>query len=289
MTTLHATTHAARQAGNHAQRQVAPWVEKLARVGYAAKGFTYCLIGLLALLAAFGNGGQTGGSRDALSYLENTAGTAGTVLLWLVAIGIAGYAIWQFFRAALDPENEGDDAKGIAKRVFFAISGIIHGVLAVWVFTHLLSGDGGSGGGGSGGTQDMVGRVLDWGMAGRLLVAAAGLGIGGFGIGQIIKAWKIDLSDQLSLANMSEPMRQTTIRAGRAGLAARGIVFTLIGFFLLMAAWQYDASESGGLGETLSWLGGFGPWVLGIIALGLVCYGIYMFIKARYRRINVAT
>lgn len=281
---------AKRQAGNaadRAQRQVAPWVEKLARFGYAAKGFTYVLIGVLAFRAAIGDGGDIGGSKNALATLQGE-GMLGTVLLWLAAIGLTGYAIWQFFRAALDPEDEGDDAKGIAKRFFFGISGVIHAVLAFWIYSTLLTSSG-SGSDSGGGTQGLVQWALDWGMAGRLLVAAVGIGIGIFGIYQLIKAWKVDLSDQLSLARMSESMRKATIVTGRLGLGARGIVFTLIGFFVLTAAWQYDSSESGGVGETLQWIGSFGPWVLGIIALGLLAYGIYMFIKARYRHINVAT
>lgn len=283
---------AKRHAGNvadHAQREVAPWVEKLARFGYAAKGFTYVLIGLLALQAALTDGGDVGGSKNALSSLQGE-GMLGTVLLWLVAIGMTGYAIWQFFRAVLDPEDEGDDGKGIAKRVFFAISGIIHGALAIWIYTHLLTAGGGSDGdGGGGGTEGLVQRALDWGTAGRLLVGAVGIGIGIFGIHQLIKAWKVDLSDQLALARMSEPTRKATIITGRLGLGARGIIFSLVGFFVLTAAWQYDSSESSGVGETLQWIGDFGPWILGIMAVGLIAYGLFMFIKARFRRINVTT
>lgn len=275
-------------AADHAQREVAPWVERLARFGYAAKGFTYLLVGLLAFRAAFGYGGEVGDSRNALATLKDES-TFSAVLLWAVAIGISGYAIWQFFRAALDPEDEGSDAKGIGKRLLFVISGLIHGALAVWIYTELLSGSGGGGNGGQ--TEGHVGRVLDWGMAGRLLVSGVGAGIVFFGIHQLVKAWKVDLSDQLALDRMSPRVRKTTVFVGRFGLAARGIVFGLIGLFLINAAWQYDPSESGGVGETLQWLGTgtFGPIVLGIIALGFAAYGLYMFITARYRRINVAT
>lgn len=275
----------ATQAAGRAQREVAPWVEKLARFGYAAKGFTYVLVGVLAFKAAIGYGGEVGDSRNALASLQGDS-TFVTVLLWAVAIGISGYAIWQFFRAALDPEDEGDDAKGITKRILFAISGVIHAALAVWIYTALLSA---SGGGDNGdGTQGHVARVLDWGMMGRLLVAAVGAGIVIFGIQQLVKAWKVELSDQLSLDQMSERVRSTAVFVARFGLAARGLVFGLIGFFAINAAWQYDSSESGGIGETLEWISGFGAVVLGVIALGFAAYGIYMFVMARYRRINVA-
>lgn len=271
------------QAGAEAQRHAGPWIERLARLGYAAKGVLYFLVGLLAVQAAIGWGGQVGDSKNALSTLQGRGGF-GTALLWVIAAGLVGYALWNFFRAALDPENEGDDAKGIAKRVFFAISGIIHATLAIWVFTHLLTSNGGAGGGGD--TQDQVGRALEWGLVGRLAVAVAGLCIAGFGVQQLIKAWKVDLSDQLALSRMGESMRKAAIFTGRFGMAARGVIFVIVGWFFLMAAWQSAKGEAGGLGDALQSLRQFGPWLLGLIALGLAAYGVHMFITARYRRIE---
>ena len=274
----------------HEATNVSGWLERLARAGYAAKGVLYGVIGLLAFLAAFTAGGEIGGSKNALSAIENQ-GIFGTILLWIIFVGLIGYALWQFFRAAMDPENEGTDAKAIAKRVFFAISGVIHAALAFWIFSHLLGsgggGDSGSGGGG-GGTQGLVGRVLEWGMIGRLLVGAAGLGIAGFGVQQLIKAYKVDLSDQLDLSSLQGSSRSAVVTISRVGLAARGVVFCVVGVFFLSAAWWAQSSESGGTGEALKWLGSFGPWVLGAIAIGLIAYGIYMLVKSRYRRIEPA-
>lgn len=271
-----------------AKREGSNWVERLARVGYAAKGVLYLLVGLLAARAAFDWGGQVDGSRAALEMLTGE-GTFGTVLLWVIGIGLVGYTLWNAFRAAMDPENEGTDAKGIAKRIFFVVSAIIHGSLAIYIFTTLLGMGGGGGGGGSGdGTEDLVGRVLDWGTIGRLFIAIAGLCIAGFGIQQLVKAWKVDFGDMLKVNEMSEKTRKASVYTGRAGLAARGIVFVIVGWFFLQAAWQYSQNEAGGLGQALQSLGGYGPWVLGLVAIGLACYGVYMFIKARYRRIEPA-
>ena len=278
------TASTAQSTADDAQDKAAPWVERLARAGYAAKGVLYFIIGVLAVRAAFGSGGQTGGSKDALRALANE-GTFATILLWLIAIGLVGYALWNAFRAIMDPEHEGTDGKGIAKRIFFGISAVIHAGLAIYVFTTLLTSGGDGGSGGSGGTQGLVGTVLGWGTIGRLIIAGAGLGIAGFGIQQLIKAWKIDLSDHLSLGGMSEKTRKLTIYTGRAGLAARGIIFVMVGFFFVTAAWQYDSSEAGGTGAALGVLGRY-PWVLAIVAVGLACYGVYMLIKAKYRRID---
>jgi hypothetical protein len=286
MSTLTNTTGRAGDAADEAQHHAAPWVERLARVGYAAKGVLYLLVGVLAARAAFGLGGQVGGSKDALSTLAGE-GLFGQILLWAIAIGLLGYALWNGFRAILDPENEGDDKKGVGKRVFFGISGVIHLSLAIWVFTHLLTSGGGSGGsGGSGGTQGMVGSVLSWGLIGQVLVAAAALGILGYGIQQLIKAWKQDLSDKLMMGRMSHGVRQATIFTGRAGMAARGVIFVMVGGFIFTAAWQHDSSEAGGLGAALQQLGAVGAWALGLVAIGVALYGIHMFFKAKYRRID---
>ena len=277
---------AAKSAGTEAQHHAAPWIERLARVGYAAKGFIYVLIGVLAMRAAFsGSGdGKTTGSKGALATLADE-GTFSLIVLWIVAIGLVGYALWNLFRAIMDPENEGNDKKGIAKRVFFGISAVIHASLAFWVFKTLLSSSGGSGGE-SGGTQGLVQSVLEWGVVGQVVVAAVGLGIGGFAVQQLIKAYKVDLSDELMYGKMSRTTQKVTTISGRLGLAARGVVFLVVAAFIVTAALQSDSSEAGGLSDAMKKVGTYGPIVLGFIAVGMAAYGVYMFIKARYRRIE---
>jgi hypothetical protein len=269
-----------------AKAEGSDWGEKLARAGYYAKGALYITIGFLAAKAAFGTGGDVGGSKNALQVLAGE-GTLGIILLWIIAIGLVGYAAWNAWRAIVDPENEGDDKEGLGKRAFFAVSAILHAVLAVWVFTTLLGSGGSGSSGGSGGTQGLVGSVLSWGVIGQILVGIAALVIIGFAIQQLIKAWKVDLSDQLMFSKMSDTMKKVTTYSGRGGLAARGIVFTIVGLFILTAAWQGDSSEAGGLGAALGKLGSFGPIVLGVVAIGLALYGVHMIMKGRYRRIEI--
>jgi len=280
-----ATATAGNVSNTHAEaearRQGSDWGEKLARAGYYGKGILYFVIGFLAAKAAFTTGGDVGGSKSALTVLAGE-GFLGTALLWIIAIGLVGYAAWNAFRTAANPEH---DSAG--KRAFFAVSAVLHASLAVWVFTHLLGGGGGGSGGGSGGSQGLVATVLGWGTIGTLLVAAAGLAIIGFAAQQLIKAYKVDLSDMLDYGAMSARMRQLTTYVGRGGLAARGVVFSIVGFFFLTAAFQGDSSEAGRLGAAMQTLGSFGPWVLGIVAVGVACYGVYMVIKGRYRRIEV--
>ncbi len=282
MTTANASSKAAREGSK--------WGERLARAGYFAKGFLYFTIGFLALKAALGMGGDIGGSKNALAALAGE-GMLGQILLWIIAIGLVGYAAWNGWRAVVDPEDEGDDKKAIGKRIFFGISSLIHAFLAFWVFTTLLGGSGGSSsgnGGGSGGTEGMVGTVLGFGTIGRILVAGAGLGIAGFASQQLIKAYKVDLSDQLMFGKMSDGVKKVAVYSGRGGLAARGVVFSIVGFFLLLAAWRYDSEAAAGMGEVLKMLDGtLGSIVLGVIAIGLGLYGVHMMVKGRYRKIEI--
>jgi hypothetical protein len=279
------TASQAAATADHAHAEAAPWIERLARAGYVAKGVLYTIVGFLAIKAAFGTG-DADGSKGALTTLAGE-GILGTILLWLIAIGLLAYTAWNAFRAIMDPENEGTDKKGIVKRIFFGVSAALHLSLAIWVFTHLL-GSGGGGGSGSedGGTQGLVGSILSWGMVGRLLVGAAGVGIIGYAVQQLIKAYKVDLSDMLDLSSLSPDKRKVAESIGRLGLAARGVVFTLVGFFFVQSAWQYNPKESGGLNKALETLGAFGPWILAAVALGLFCYGLFMLIKAKYRIIE---
>jgi hypothetical protein len=122
---------------------------------------------------------------------------------------------------------------------------------------------------------------------GRWLVAAAGLGVLAFAAYQFYKAFTAKFSEKLRKGEMSEASLTLATRAGQVGLAARGVVFGIVGVFLIQAALNASASEARGLSGALLALERqpYGPWVLGVVALGLVTYGIYMFVEARYRRI----
>lgn len=269
-----------------ALHRASPFVEKFARLGYAAKGVVYIIIGSLAATTAFGRGGQTTDSRGALATLLNQP--FGQVLLGIVAVGLAAYSLWQFIRAVEDPENEGSDGKAIAKRIGFFISGMIHLGL-VFAAVNLIIGSGGGSSSGQEGAQGWTATVMSYPL-GRWAVAIAGLIIAGFALVQVYHAWKADLDDQLTLGQVSSDSRRWIIRISRFGIAARGVVFLIIGFFLLVAALQHDPSEARGLGGVLRTLQRqpYGPWLLAVVALGLIGYGIYEFVRARYRRIEVA-
>ena len=257
------------------------WVERLARFGYAAKGVVYGVVGLLAAQAAFGTGGKTTDTKGALQ--EIVTQPFGKVLLGVVAIGLFGYVLWQFVQAIKDPEHKGRDTKGILQRIGYAISGIIYAGLALSAVRIIL----GSASGNSNSTQDWTARLLSQPF-GQWLVGTVGAFIIGLGFYQFYKAFTTKFRKEFNLSELSDTEQKWVKAISRFGLAARGVVFCLIGFFLIQAARKSDAGEAGGLGEALETLREqpYGAWLLGIVALGLIAYGIYMVMQARYRRID---
>lgn len=269
-------------SAKRAVRGAAPWIQHLARIGFAAKGLVYLIIGALALDAALGRGGQATDSEGALLAILRQP--YGWVLLVVVAIGLAGYAIWRFVQASLDPESMGADSKRVAQRAGYAISGVIHAALALEA-ARMASGFGAAGSGDSG-PQDWTAMVLAQPL-GRWVVAAVGLGILAFGLFELVRAYRTDLPKQLDLSRLGNPARVWVVRLGRMGMAARGVVFAVIGGFLVRAALAYDSSQARGLGGALRSLHeqGHGPWLLGLVAVGLMAFGIFELVQARYRRI----
>lgn len=268
-----------------AEHDAAPWIEWLARLGYAAKGLVYMVIGGIAVQAAVGRGDRVTGSEGALESVARQP--FGRVLLAVVALGLVGYALWKLVQAIRDPEHKGGDAKGNAARVGFGISGLVHAGLALEAGRLVLGS--GMGDGSESGADNRTAMLMEQPF-GRWLVALVGLGILGFGLYELYRAYKEDVAKRMHLLGLDSDTRHWVIRSGRFGYAARGVVFGLIGFFLIQAALHYNPSEARGLGGALHALQGesYGPYLLGTVALGLIAYGIFAMVKARYRRIQPA-
>lgn len=266
----------------HASPQpMSPFLERFARIGYAAKGVVYCLVGVLAAAFAMGQRGEASGSRGALETLLHQP--FGQILVGVIAAGLTGYAVWQIIRAISDPEHAGSDAKGSAKRVHYFFTGLVHGLLVAAAVNMLLRGA-------RGGNEDENARGWTaWLMsypAGQWLVGIIGLVIAGYGLRQLYRAYAIKLDKMLALGEMQPDARQWAVRISRFGIAARGVVFAIIGGFLLVAAYKQDPDEARGIGGALESLHrtGYGPWLLILVALGLIAYGVYEFVRAKYRR-----
>jgi Domain of Unknown Function (DUF1206) len=278
-----ASRMSARTAGDAAIAEAGPWIERLGRVGFAAKGGLYLTIGVLAALAGLGSGGKTGSDpHDAMSSLLGTA--LGRLLLVVIAAGLVGYAACQILEGLKDTEHHGTTAKGVARRVVSVVNGLVHLVLAgtavslvLWHRTH---------GSEDANTRHWTARLLDL-PGGSYLVWGVALGIAGYSVYQLYKAWVAKLDDELELDRLRARTRRIVVAISRFGIAARGIVFGTIAVLLARAAHTGSSREAGAMGDSMRELVTLGRWPFVAIAIGVAAYGIYQLICAGYRRIRV--
>lgn len=253
-------------------------IEMVARLGYVARGAVSLIIGILALIAAFGRGGGTTGSKGALQTLLTQP--LGEILLAAVTLGLFGFALWRALQSLLDADGRGTGAKAIVARVGQAVSAIIYIGLGVFALGLLL-------GWGQGGGEEQSARDRTaWLLAqpfGRWLVGAVGVAVAGAALGMAFKAWTASFNRHLA-----SDAPAWVVSLGRLGYAARAVVFLVISGFLVVAAWQSDPSEARGLGGALLALQAqpFGQALFGLVALGLAAFGAFEFAEARFRRID---
>lgn len=265
------------------ERAASPWVTFLARFGYAAKGFVYVVIGIFAAYAAMTGSVSTTDSRGALEEILHQP--FGYYLLIAVAIGLAGYALWRFVQALKDTENKGGGIKGTTVRIGYAVIGVIYVGLA-FSAVRLILGAREAQGGADSASQEWTAMLLAQPF-GQWLVAAIGAIFIAVALSHFYKAYTAKFREKLMTRRMSRGVETFAIRAGRFGLAARGVVFAIIGTFLILAALHSNAGEARGLSGALRALQQqtFGQILLGVVAFGLIAYGLYSLVLARYRRI----
>ena len=267
-------------------RRASPFVEKFARVGYAARGAIYSLVGILSLLAALGHRDKAvGGSRSVLQHIFQHQ--YGQVLLLALALGLACHAVWQLILAINDPEFEGTGRRGIVKRLSYFGSATVHAALVVFAIKLLL-------GYARRGDDDSTARgwsaiIMSY-PAGRWCVAAIGVGFVLYGFRRIHKGWRAKL-DRIDFSSLGKNLGGWICRICQFGIIARGIVFALVGIFFVIAAYDQKPSEAHGLSGALDALRDqpYGTWLLAIVALGLMSYGFYEFVRAALRRITPPT
>ncbi|WNG50980.1 DUF1206 domain-containing protein [Archangium minus] len=259
-----------------------PWTERLARLGYLAKGVVYAVIGVLALQVAIGSGGKTTDTHGALATLAQ--GAWGKALLAVVAVGLVGYVLWRVVQAWMDPDGKGTNAKGLVVRAGYLISAGIYTALAVAAF-QLVLGTGGGGAHGDQSAQSWTARLMEKPF-GQALVAVVGLVIAGMGGWQIYKAWKEKFRKKLRLDELRPQQAEWAVRISKLGILARGLIFVLMGVFLVQAALTANPQRARGLDGALESLASqpYGAVLLALTAAGLVAYAVYMAVEARYRR-----
>jgi hypothetical protein len=255
--------------------------ERLARLGYAARGAVYVIVGGLAVLAALGTGGGTTDTRGALYTVLSQP--FGWFLLGAVALGLLCFAAWRVAQALLDADHLGTQWRALGRRIGFAGSAAANGLLAVTAIA-ILAGTAGGARDGEGSTRDWTAYLLS-APFGQWLVGAVGLLVVGIGIGVGVRGWRGGFEEHLALDGSQ---RRWVIPLGRLGFLARALVFVVVGGFLLVAAVQADPGEARGLAGALRALQAqpYGWALLGATAFGLFAFGAFQFAVARYRRID---
>src|SRR2546430_10617094 len=271
MATARATGTARRASDSAAARA-------LARAGLTARGFLYILIGWVAILVALGQGSHEADQQGALQLLA--AQSYGLVLLWLLGIGFAGYALWRLSEAAFGVTGEGN---GAGPRLKSLVRALIYAFFAYLTFKIIV-------GAGTGSQtkkqQDLTATVMHH-PGGQWLVGIVGLVIVIAGLALVFEGIRGKFLKYLQLSQMSPRMRRLVERLGMIGTAARGAVFALAGVLVIEAAVAYQPAKAGGIDKALLTLRNqpFGEVLLILAALGLIIFGIYGLCEARWRRV----
>lgn len=254
-------------------------IRRIAKMGYAAKGVVYSLAGGLTVAAALSLGRQTAGKTGAIKFLEDQV--LGQILLVLLSVGLFCYAFWRFYQSLRDPEHVGSDKRGKAKLFAYFISGLIYIGLAV--FTMMQAWSGTNSGSGDGMFQSLSGSTRNYVFA----IVAIGLVIKGGH--QFLQAARGTFISKYHLDDIRNIKTRRLVRnIGYAGLYARGVVLLILAYIFFRATTWIGAGgeeQVGGMSQAFSFLReAGGPWLVGLIALGLLCYGLYMLILSRYRQ-----
>jgi hypothetical protein len=271
------------QSGNGAVKQAAanPQLEFLERLGYVVRGALYAVMGFLALRIALAQpGGKATDMSGSLIWLVGNP--FGKLVLVVTIVGLVAYSLWGFVRAIYDPLHRGRDAKGIAARIGFVTSAFSYLAIAFFAL-QILAGQGSAS---NDSTQKTVSTLLTnpAGAAITVLLGAIAIVIG---IGQFIEAYRATFKNDLKAAEMSRSERDIAIGLGRFGMAARGVTFLVIGWFLVQAGLHHAPSQAQGFGGAFLFLLAqpYGRWLLGIIALGFIALGLHSFACARWVRL----
>ena len=255
---------------------------KLFTTGYTAKGVVYCLIGIFAIAGVIGSAGpgSTNGPKAVISWIGTNP--FGKVLLFLIGAGLLAYCSWRWYTAVKDKENEGSDKEGIAKRLGYAVSGTAYGVLSAHAFKLAFGGGGGSGDS----KQDIIARILaeSWG---PWVVGIIGAIMAGVAFFQLYRALTDKHMEGIEGLGLGHHERDVFKKTGEVGLTARFVVYGIISYFLFRAALMDDPGQFKGVGESLGFIQDqtYGAVLLALVGLGLLAYGIFMFVRARYERV----
>ncbi len=256
------------------------WVKSIAKAGLTSKGIVYCLIGILVFMAAFEIAGTTNDDAGKLGVLKLiNQQTGGKVLLAIVAAGLISYSLWRVMQTFADTNNQGNSAKGIASRLRYLFSGLIYLSLAFLAVKLLFDENS------VGSSQNRIIKQTIAKPYGEYLLGIIAIAIAVTGIYQIYYGLAEKYRKHIHLLQSQTAVNETVIKAGKVGYVSRGIVWLTISWLFARAALHSNAAEAGQSIEAFQFIersGNYGSVLLGIMGVGLLCYGVFNILRARF-------
>ncbi|MEU8888804.1 DUF1206 domain-containing protein [Streptomyces sp. NPDC048442] len=253
-----------------------------ARTGFTARGIIYLLVGLLALQIALSGGGKSADRGGALAEIAEKP--FGKFLLWAMGIALVGMALWRLSEALFGAA--GVDGHKPKKRLLSAARAVFYGFVSYSVLAFAAGGRSSGGGSSDQQSQDVTAKVMEL-PAGQWLVGAGGLVIAGAGVWIGVRAVMRKYHKHLKMGEMPHRVRQLVDVTGVGGGVARGLVFAVAGGFAVAAAVSYDPEKAKGMDDTIRSFREtpVGPWLLVVLAVGLMLFGVFSFAMARWRKL----
>jgi hypothetical protein len=262
--------------------EFSPLMEVLTRLGYGVRGLIYIIMGLLALQVALGKGGGLASPQGAIAAIGKQP--AGLILLWVVLIGLVSYALWGVVRAVLDPLHKGHDLKGLLARGGFLASAFGYAILVLPTYRYIT---GASQTANGSQTQKFFTSIMamPWG---RWAIGILGLAVLAGGLYQIYLGFKAGFDRQFQIYALTPKEVKLAADVGRFGTSARGVVLAFVGGLISLSAYQSNPGQPVGMDTALATLlhQSYGIWLLGIVAVGLMAFGVYSMLSAAWFRLK---
>jgi hypothetical protein len=272
----------AREAGMAGRRAADSKALKIAaRAGFVARGAIYLLIGFIALEIALGKGGQAD-RGGALAQIA--AKSYGTFVLWLLVVGFAGLALWRFSEAAFGAV--GPDGQETSERLKSLARALLYSSFFVSTLQYVTGTSSSATANGNSQSRSLTARVMEHN-GGRLLVGLIGLVVMVIGAMLAREGWTKEFLKRMNFFGASAGVRSLVEKLGVVGGVARGAVVVVAGVFLIIAAVRFSPSKAEGIDGSLRAFAHtpLGPFLLILVALGLIAFGLFSWCEARWRRV----